>query len=175
MKDYAALAAQTGIGKTPQLCQDALIEMLKELLGDKKFSGQESRKHLKFYKQDLPIPTEDDSDSDLDGAQAPYVIVQMTGGTIETDNDPQIVEFSIIICAYDNGLDRSAWLDVENIKEDIIQRVCSAPYFGGAFTILKPIAWAMQADDTHPYYYGAVNLQCTVPAMTQDTVLKEYL
>lgn len=58
-----------------------------------------------------------------------------------------------------------------NIKEDIVQRVCTRPYFGGAFTILKPVVWAMQQDDTHPYYFGACTLTCTAPAMTQDTEL----
>lgn len=50
-----------------------------------------------------------------------------------------------------------------------------APYFGGAFTVLKPITWALQEDDTHPYYFGACTLTCTAPAMTQDEQLKEYL
>ena len=61
-------------------------------------------------------------------------------------------DFSLIVCAYDTGLDREGWQDVANIKEDIIQRGCKAPYFGGAFTVLKPITWALQEDDTHPYY-----------------------
>lgn len=55
------------------------------------------------------------------------------------------------------------------------QRLCTRPYFGGCFTVLKPIAWAMQNDDTHPYYFGACNLVCTAPAMTQDTELEEML
>ena len=94
---------------------------------------------------------------------------------LEDDDSPQTVDFSLIVCAYDTGLDREGWQDVANIKEDIIQRVCKAPYFGGAFTVLKPITWALQEDDTHPYYFGACTLTCTAPAMTQDEQLKEYL
>lgn len=40
---------------------------------------------------------------------------------------------------------------------------------------MKPITWALQEDDTHPYYFGACTLTCTAPAMTQDEQLKEYL
>lgn len=166
---------KTGIGQTPQLCQDALIEMLRELFDGKKFNGQEGRKPLKVFKQDIPIPEEIDADADVDIAHAPYIVVRMTGGEIEDDKSPQTVEFSLIICAYDTGVERAGWQDVANIKEDIIQRACTAPYFGGAFTILKPIAWALQQDDTAPYYYGAVTLNCTAPAMTQDTVLEGLL
>lgn len=163
---------KTSIGQTPQLCQDALIEMLQELFDGKKYNGQEGRKGLTIYKQDLPIPEENDVDADTDAAAAPYIVVRMTGGEIPDEKSPQLVEFSLIICAYDTGHDRAGFQDVTNIKEDIVQRACSAPYFGGAFTILKPIAWALQQDDTAPYYYGAVTLNCTAPAMTQDTVLE---
>ncbi len=122
-----------------------------------------------------PIPTGFDDDVDTDKASAPYILVQMTGGEIADDNSPQTVDFSIVICAYDEGIEREGYQDVANIKEDIIQQICSAPYFGGSFTILKPIAWALQADKSDPYYYGACVLTCTAPAMTQDSVLKELI
>lgn len=175
MKNYHKAIQDAGIGRTPQLCQDAMIEMLKELFDGKLYNGQVGRKPLKFFKQDLPIPTGFDDDVDTDKASAPYILVQMTGGEIADDNSPQTVDFSIVICAYDEGIEREGYQDVANIKEDIIQRICSAPYFGGSFTILKPIAWALQADKSDPYYYGACVLTCTAPAMTQDSVLKELI
>lgn len=175
MKNYASMVEQFGIGRTPQLCQDALIEMLEELFEGKKYNGQQGKEYLTVYKQDLPIPEDNDDDADADIASAPYIVVQMTNGSISGDDSTQNVYFSIIICAYDSGTKREGWKDVANIKEDIIQRVCSAPYFGGAFTVLKPIAWALQEDDTHPYYYGAVQLTCTAPAISQDTMLKHLL
>ena len=55
MRNHTTTAARADIGRTPQLCQDALIEMLKELFAGKLFCGQEGRKALKIYKQDLPI------------------------------------------------------------------------------------------------------------------------
>lgn len=175
MTDYSTAVKAAGIGRTPQLCQDALIETLEELFTGKKFNGQEGRKTLKIYKQDLPVPEDNDADADTDAAAAPYIVVRMTGGQIENDDGPQKVEFSLIICAYDTGAAREGYQDVANIKEDIVQRLCAVPYFGGAFTVLKPIAWAMQQDDTAPYYFGACSLICTAPAMTQDTELEELL
>lgn len=162
-------------GQTAKLCLDALAEMLEGLFKGKTFNGQEGRKSLKVFKNDLPIPEDNDDDSDTDKANAPYIVVRATGGEIPDDNSPQTVEFNIIICCFDEGRDRAGMQDVVNIKEDIVRRACAAPYFGGAFTILKPITWATQMDDTHPYYYGAVVLSCTVPAMTQETELEELL
>ena len=40
---------KVGIGQTPQLCQDALIEMLRELFAGKKYNGQEGRKPLELF------------------------------------------------------------------------------------------------------------------------------
>ena len=104
MRNHPTTAARADIGRTPQLCQDAMIEMLKELFADKLFCGQEGRKALKIYKQDLPIPQSDDADVDTDKAEAPYIVVRMTGGQIEDDDSPQTVDFSLIVCAYDTGM-----------------------------------------------------------------------
>lgn len=175
MKNYSESAALAGIGRTPRLCRDALAEMLEELFDGKKFSGQEGRKALKIYKQDLPIPDDNDVDSDADTACAPYVVVKMAGGDIEKENEPQKIDFELIICAYDEGRDRAGMQDVGNIKEDIVQQICTVPYFGGIFTILKPIIWALQQDDTYPYYFGAVKFSCTAPAMLCGKGLEELI
>ena len=175
MKNYSDVVMASGVGKTPQLCQDALVEMLEELFEGKKYIGQEGRKPLKVYKQDLPIPEELDEDADTNAAAAPYVMVEMVGGKIGKEDEVQLIEFSLIICCYDIGRFREGAQDVANIKETIIQRVCEAPYFGGTFTILRPIEWAMQRDDTAPYYFGAISLNCSSPVMTQAEPLKEFL
>ena len=55
----------------------------------------------------------------------------MTGGEIADDKSPQTVEFSLIICAYDTGIERRRFQDVANIKERHRAEACTAPYFGG--------------------------------------------
>lgn len=175
MKNYASAVKAAGIGGTPQLCQDAMVEMLRELFDGKRYAGQEGQKELNLYKQDLPIPGGYDSDVDTDQAHAPYIVVEMSEGAILDDDSPQIVEFSLIICAYDDGLNHEGVQDVANIKEHIVQRLCGKPYFGGVFTVLKPITWALQKERTPPYYYGAVTCSCTAPAMTQDMEMEDLV
>ena len=116
MKDYMDAVKAAGIGRTPQLCQDALIEMLEELFTGKKYNGQQGRKPLKIYKQDLPVPEDYDADVDTDAAAAPYIVARMTGGAIKDESGPQTVEFSLIVCAYDEGGAREGYQDVANIK-----------------------------------------------------------
>ena len=64
MKDYLNAVQAAGLGRTPQLCQDALIEALEDLFKGKKYNGQQGRKPLRIYKQDLPITEDNDSDVD---------------------------------------------------------------------------------------------------------------
>jgi hypothetical protein len=175
MKNYSNAVEQAGMGRTPQLCQDALVEMLEELFQGKDYTSPAGRRSLRIIRQDIPIPEDDDEDVDTEESAVPYVRVAMNGGEIPDDDSPQMVEFSLTICAYDGGTQREGMRDVANIKEDIIQRVCTKPYFGGVFTILKPIAWALQQDPSPPYYFGAIILTCTAPAMTQDAALKSMI
>ncbi len=168
MTDYSSIVQREGIGRTPQLCQDALIEVLEELFAGKKYTGPAGEKEITVYKQDLPIPLDNDVDADTNDAPAPYIVVQMSGGGIANDNTTQNVEFSIVICCYDSELKREGYQEVANIKEMIIQRLCTKPYFGGCFTILKPITWALQVESSEPYYYGAITMTCTAPAMTPE-------
>ena len=117
VRDYAKEVRRAGVGGTPQLCQDALVEMLEELFKGKKFIGQEGRKELKVFKQNLPIPRrQKDRKADTDEAAAPYIVVEMNEGAILDNDSPQVVDFSIIICAYDKGLEREGFQDVTNIK-----------------------------------------------------------
>lgn len=177
MRNYLTSVEQAGIGRTPELCQEALMEMLQELFKDRKFEGQTGRKPLRIYKQTLPSATENDEDVDTNNAPSPYIIVRMTAGAVANDNDPQTIDMQLEICTYDDSGKHKGYEEVVNIKETIIQAVCTRPYFGGCFTILKPIAWALQTeiDETMPYYYAGVLLTCTAPAMTQDSALADLL
>ena len=159
----------------PSLCQLAMSETLKELFSGQHFNGQEGTKELGIYMQDLPVPENNDEDVDTDDSVAPCILITLDGGTVEDETSPQLIYMSLTICAYDDSHKRHGWADVQNIKEQILQRFCSKPYFGGMYTVLKPIEWSLQADDTHPYFWGAVNLTVTAPAMAVDPELERLL
>lgn len=159
-------------GKTAKQAQKALKQELEKLFEGKKYSGQQNRKGLTIYEQDLPIDNSDDEDADTDAAKAPYIIVKMTAGEIISPTEPQYMDAVLIICCYDDSGNRQGYEDVAIIKEDIIEHFCAVPFFGGSYTVLLDrehrLKWAMQEDDTHPYYYGAVQLAITCPAVTTD-------
>lgn len=159
-------------GFTARMMQRALCEEMENLFADEKYSGQESRKHLRLFQQKIPIPTDDDEDTDTNESFPPYILVMLDGGTIPNKDSPQIVSTTLVICCYDTETEREGYQDVINITERIIQHFSAKPFFGGAFTVLcetgKEITWAIQEDDTAPYYYGAVNLFISTPAASGD-------
>ena len=67
-------------GYTSEMCQQAMIDELKELFRDMKFNGQESPKSLQIFKQFLPIQTNDDDDVDTNDSMYPCIIVIETSG-----------------------------------------------------------------------------------------------
>ena len=170
MKDYRAM------GFTPRFCQEAMIEELQELFKGKKFIGQENRKALKFFKQDLPISDDYDRDADADIASAPYIVVQLNSVTIPDENSTAIIDLSLVICAYDASLERAGFFDVVNIAQDILQHFASRPFFGGCFTVETPMKFVTQQDDTSPYYYGAVALpNVTCPVINTETEMSAFV
>ena len=148
-------------GSTPLGAQMAMIGELEQLFEGRKFWGQGQRKALRLFCQDVEIPTENDDDDEPAAAIAPFVVVTRTGTEIPEPGSPQVVDFELTVCCYDDGKQREGFMDVANIQEAILQHFNERPYFGSYFTVLWPMASAMQADDTHPYYWGNVALSVT--------------
>lgn len=162
--------------QTAQLCHDEMIRMLRDLFDGRTFCAPEGKeRELRYFRQNLPLPTDNDLDADTEASCCPYILTQLVGGEIKDNDSPQILEFSLIVCTYDSGTDRDGFRDVANIVEEIVQHVCSMPFFGSSYTVLKPIAWALQIEDTWPYYYGALNFSVTAPAASQDSYFKELI
>lgn len=131
--------------------------------------GKDSRKPLTVYEQDLPPSTMNDEDVDTPKAFAPFLIVEVTGGAIEEPKKPQTVEMTITICTYSEEGANEGIGEAMNIKEDIVQHFCTQNVFGEAFSVLFPMGWAVQTDRTPPYYFAALSLIITAPAMNYES------
>lgn len=157
------------LAMTPYMMQIALNKTLKDCFKGKKYSGPGGARELKFFEQNLPIDTEGDEAADTPAALAPYIITELGDITSPEGDDTIEVEVTMYICAYDVGLNREGYRDVLNIQDDIIRRFRAIPRFGGACTVKGKIKGKMSDDDYHPYYFGAVQMTCTVPNATPET------
>lgn len=153
---------------TSEMLQRAVIDELKELFDGKKYTSPEGERALRFYKQFLPISTSDDDEVETDESPFPCIIVKLSSGEITKVNQPQKVLVQVIVASYDTGLDRQGYVDVVNIKEDIVQHFLSHPSFGGAFSLAYPCEWELSDDDFDYYYWGVVNLIISIPAKANE-------
>ena len=146
---------------TARELQDAVASDLKKL-----FSGiyyktpEESTSPPNIYKQFLPKRTVEDGGKD---DPYPYIIVRLDSGGIETQRDPHKVAVLLLIGIYDDDLQNNGHLAVLEIIEKIQRHYEETPALK-EFVCADPFNWALQDEESYPYYFGACNLTFHVPA-----------
>lgn len=163
------------ISNTPKMVQMAAAETVRQVFKGKRFNSPTGPKALNVFEQDIYVPEGSDEDVDTELAVMPYVIVRLAGGEVKDDNSTQTVEITFIVGAYDDSGKRIGWDDVLNILEDLMKHFCNVRNIGENSHILLPIEWAMQEDDSQPYYFGAMRATVTVPAYTTEELLEDMI
>lgn len=110
------------------------------------------------FKQFLPKLESDDEDDPF-----PYIIVRVDSGGIDSQTDPHKVALILVIGIYDDDTQNQGHATVLEIIERIQQHYEETPALA-EFVFTDPFGWALQDEETYPYYYGAVNLTFNAPA-----------
>jgi len=164
-------------GLTPKAALDAMVDELKELFKGQKFTGPDGQAELKVFSQLYPIQECSDDgyldDLSLAESLAPSLLVQMEGGEIDTANKQPIVTLRPVACVYDGGVNREGFNEVYAITQAIVERFDQDADFGGAFEARYPLTWAIQQEESVPYYFGAVTIDCALPRMVRNSQNKE--
>ena len=157
---------------TPEQLQDAIKDWLEELLRNYTLptrSGE--RRPIRIFKQDLPIPSENDEDVDTDDVMAPYGIVRISTGTFGDWTDSLHVSVILILCVVDEAKERQGCRDLLSVITKIYRNIAANPHIGN-FTCETPIEWALQDEvETYPYYYGAMQLTFSLPGVRLEDPL----
>lgn len=171
---------------TARELQTALMEDLDELFKDSRFKTPDNRMlPPKAYRQALPKRDAQDEE-----APFPYIIVRLDHGGIEATTDPHKVAVLLIVGIYDDALDESrepppeipdggeptwdtrnfGWEAVLEIMERIQAHFEKQPGLGqrGEFYFDGPFHWALQDEDSYPYYIGACELEFTLAAPRKE-------
>jgi len=149
---------------TADVLQEKLIKRVKKVLESLELptvSGE--RRKIKIYSQDLNIPDDEDEDSDIETATAPYIIVRITDGFQETWDSALQVNVVFIICIYAKDTDKEGTKDIMTIINKLYQSFAESPNID-EFEAEPPIEWTLQTDvDTYPYFFGAVSIGFNCP------------
>lgn len=142
--------------------QDALAEDIGctlQGIGTKNVSG-EYMDGVNVYKQDLPIVQ---SDEDDESQFFPYAIIRIYDGRTEDDNSPWTVTADIHFGIYDEDLDNQGHQHVATMIQRVANRFASDPLLDRKYRAQQDIEWALQDENTHPYFFGGMRIKFSVP------------
>lgn len=153
--------------------QDDLIEELKRIFKDFVLINKSGEKSaLKVYPQviaipqsknqkDLPIEQLENglADDKTEDEPFPYILVRISDGEIADESSAQTVNTILIIGVYEESHDNSGHKDVMNIIQKIYERFAKKPNLANKYTLLYPIEWTLQDEESYPYFFGGMSLK----------------
>lgn len=143
-----------------RILQDALVADLQKLLNDRRYKTPDGgTAALSVFSQNLPKRvSEDDYDP------FPYIIVRIDSGDIDTQTDPYKVAVFLLIGIFDDDTKNQGHRAVLEIMEVIQQHYEETPLLDGQFIFTDPFHWALQDEESYPYFLGGVEVNFTLPA-----------
>lgn len=148
-----------------ELRHDITIE-LGNILNHINFKNQEGIDcKINIIEQNLPVQKDDD-----DTEPYPYVLVKIMDGDIPENEEKQTVSMNFMIGIYDENEDSQGANIVLNVIQDIIERFRKNPILNKKFIMQQKVRWALQEDDTYPYYFGGMETNWTVPLIQREGI-----
>lgn len=98
----------------------------------------------------------------------PYVIVRMDEGEIKDEDSAQTATVSLLIGVYDPDYQKQGHKDVLNVVAKIYERFAKFPVLNGKYLIQYPIVWALQEEESYPFYFGGMNLKFEIAAIRRE-------
>lgn len=98
----------------------------------------------------------------------PYIIVRIEDGEIKDEDSAQTVNIYLIIGIYEPDYDKQGHKDVLNIIAKLYERFGKNPVLNGKYTIQYPVSWAIQDEESYPFYFGGMNLAFEMAAMRRE-------
>lgn len=150
---------------TPYLLQDALVAELEAFFaGFETLNAGGEPAPMNIYPQTLPAKMEED-----DSEHFPYIIVRVVDGGSQSEGEPDTCRAILLVGVYDEQHDRQGNKIVLNVLQRIRTHLLSKRIVNKQFRIDYPCEWSVYDDeDLHPYYFGAVETNWTLPAIQQE-------
>lgn len=153
---------------TPLELQHALRRELETLFPEECYAPADDSGELRkisVFEQQLPEPPEDEDEP------APYIIVRLLKGEIDDPDSPHRVSVVLIICIRDDTEENSGHAAVMNVIDKITHRFLREPLLDRRYEAVLPLNWALQDEDTAPYYIGGVEMSFEIPAVRREDYL----
>lgn len=149
---------------TATLLQEALVKEIGAIFSGELFkdSAGEYGK-MKIFEQNLPIREDEDAPDPI-----PYIIVRLETGTTKSGVDPQEVLVTLLIGYFDDSTENRGHKGVLGIIQKIHERFEKEPMLAHQFMFQDPLDWALQDEESFPYYFGAISMTFQTAAIRKE-------
>ena len=131
-----------------------LVEDISEAFKERRYKNPTGEfVQLNVFPQRLP-KREHGNDED----PFPYVIVRLDSGDIASQTDPHKIDVILVVGLFDDDLENQGDERVLEILEEIQSRYEAQPVLNGKFRREDPFSWALQDEESYPYFYGAAHM-----------------
>jgi hypothetical protein len=162
--------------------QDDLAAELGNILKDfrlKDPQGNDSKINIFLQYLPMPEPLEQDdipvemlenglADQQTAPDPYPYIVVRIDDGEIKDEDSAQTVDVNLLIGTYEPDYDKQGHKDVLNIIARLYERFAKVPVLNGKYTIQYPVLWALQGEESYPFYFGGMNLTFEIAAVRRE-------
>ena len=147
---------------TPWDLQTALIAEIEKLLADMQMENAagEIVTGIKGYEQRLPEVTEDEEDQ---SQFFPYFIVRIEEGNTPSDDEPWLVGTTVLFGIYDDSKETNGHRAILAAMDKVMNRFLERPLLDNKFRANQNVSFALQDEDTYPYYFGGIDIKFYVP------------
>lgn len=147
--------------------QKALLQEITEILKNLRMKDAAGNyvDGPKGYEQGLPLITEDDED---ESAFFPYFIVKLDEGETAAADEPWKIHVFVLFGIYEDSTENIGHKEVLNMIEKIQQRFEKEPLLCGKYRADPEISWALQDEQTYPFYFGAIELYFWIPKIGRE-------
>lgn len=143
-----------------RILQDALVVDLQKLFHNRRYKTPGGGfSALSVFSQNLPKRESEDEDDPF-----PYIIARINGGDIEDQTTPCKVSVFLLIGIFDDDVENQGHRAVLEIMEVIQEHYEGTPLLDGQFVFTDPFHWALQDEESYPYFFGGVEITFDVPA-----------
>lgn len=159
---------------------DKLVEELERIFADHRYPCRDgSMMGLHVYKQFLPVVDVQDSEDiqeelesglldDVFGeVPVPYIQVILTGGKTSTVDERGTANILLYLCTYDKTEDRQGFQYILNMIQKIQERFEKDQMLDN-YRCGDEILWEISDYDDHPYYFGAMSMEFSIPAVEKE-------
>lgn len=152
---------------TATILQEKLAEEIGSIFKDDLFKDSSGKyTKINIFEQNLPIRQDEDAPDSI-----PYIIVRLENGTTKNSNsgdEPQEVLITLLIGYFDDNTSNNGHKGVLGMIQKIYERFEKNPMLANQFMFQNPFDWALQDEESFPYFFGAISMTFKTAAIRKE-------